>query len=207
MNSKTFRAEWLVLSMVGMAALATFLTPSLAAALVYDRQRLAEGELWRLFTGHLVHFSTEHLRWNLLALGLVAIMLPAKPLRLAPAMGIAACAISSGLYAVEPELAYYGGLSGLITALITFALTNLAKLERHRRLLAITGLSLLALKLLWEATTAHSLFMDMPTSDIHPSLPAHAIGYVTGLVLGFLLKPLSSEAGKISAPLSAKQTA
>ena len=207
MNSKTFRAEWLVLTIVGMAALATFSTPELNGALLYDRQRIAAGEVWRLLTGHLVHFSMEHLRWNLLALGLVAILLPIQPTRLLSATGTASLAIGAGLYFGDTTMDYYGGLSGLVTALIAFALVNLARLDHHRRSLAITGLSLLALKLLWEGTTANSLFVHLPETDIRPSLLAHVIGYVTGLVLGFALKPLPMDTNESAASISTKQTA
>lgn len=207
MNQKTFRAEWLVLSMVGMAALATFFAPELSGVLLYDRQRIAAGEVWRLLTGHLVHFSAGHLRWNLLALGLMAILLPMKSIRLLTATGIAALTISVGLYFGDTTMDYYGGLSGLVTALIAFALLNLARLDRHRRSLAITGLSLLALKLMWEGTTANSLFVNLSESDIRPSLLAHVVGYVTGLILGYALKPLPMDTNESAASISAKQIA
>ena len=37
----------------------------------YDRQALADGELWRLWTAHLVHFSARHAGVDLLTLGLL----------------------------------------------------------------------------------------------------------------------------------------
>jgi membrane associated rhomboid family serine protease len=52
--------------------------PGWAGGLMYDRQAILDGELWRLFTGHWVHFSTSHLVCDTLALGLVGGMLEAR---------------------------------------------------------------------------------------------------------------------------------
>ena len=42
-------------------ALATAVVPeTLLASLEYNRTAILAGELWRLWTGHLVHFSAEH---------------------------------------------------------------------------------------------------------------------------------------------------
>lgn len=32
--------------------------------LQYDRQAIADGQLWRVVTGHLVHIGLEHLAWD-----------------------------------------------------------------------------------------------------------------------------------------------
>ena len=37
----------------------------LAQATLLTRAGIGSGELWRLWTGHWVHFSSSHLGWNL----------------------------------------------------------------------------------------------------------------------------------------------
>jgi hypothetical protein len=49
--------------------------------------------------------------------------------------------------------------------------------------------------------------VHLPETDIRPSLLAHVIGYVTGLVLGFALKPLPMDTNESAASISTKQTA
>jgi membrane associated rhomboid family serine protease len=51
--------------------LLVFLVPSLAGWLVYDRRGIWVGQVWRIFTGNLVHFSQSHLVFNLLVFGVV----------------------------------------------------------------------------------------------------------------------------------------
>ena len=47
-----------------VAAVVVHVLPGAAGALQYDRTALARGEVWRLFTAHLAHFSGNHLAWD-----------------------------------------------------------------------------------------------------------------------------------------------
>ena len=55
---------------VAFAVIAS-LVPGVAEALQYDRQAVAQGAWWRIVSGHFVHWSGEHLFWDVLALGLL----------------------------------------------------------------------------------------------------------------------------------------
>jgi len=82
----------------------------------YDRTGLAEGEWWRLLTGHLVHLGWGHLWPNLAALALIAALLERtfRP-RDWIVVGLAsAVAIDAGLYALDPDVDWYVGLSGVL---------------------------------------------------------------------------------------------
>ena len=54
---------------VVVTALAVYLLPGVGEALVYDRSAILTGELWRLVTGHWVHFSASHLFYDVTVLG------------------------------------------------------------------------------------------------------------------------------------------
>ncbi|GMU24687.1 MAG: hypothetical protein AMXMBFR13_47600 [Phycisphaerae bacterium] len=41
-------------------------SPAATAALQYERTGLAAGELWRIVSCHLTHFSLEHLFWDVI---------------------------------------------------------------------------------------------------------------------------------------------
>ncbi len=81
---------------------------------------LLASEPWRLVTGHLVHWSTEHLVWDLavfLGLG-VACELRSRR-RTALALALAVVGIGWGARLWTPGLDVYRGLSGLDAALFT----------------------------------------------------------------------------------------
>ena len=66
---------WHTLWMVGSVFLLFVFGGSAPEALVFDRQAILQGELWRLVTSHWVHSDVEHLTWNLVAFGLLGYML------------------------------------------------------------------------------------------------------------------------------------
>jgi len=89
--------------------------------LIYDRVGLAGGEIWRAWTGHLVHFGWPHL---VVDAGLLAILgwtgerhYPAFTrwgLLLMPPF------VSAAIYWFDPEMARYGGLSALNLGLLLY---------------------------------------------------------------------------------------
>jgi len=95
--------------------------PSLRAVLVYDRSALADGELWRVWTGHLVHFGWPHL---VVDAGLLAILgwygerrYPAFTrwgLLLMPPF------ISAAIWSFDPAMQRYGGLSAVNLGLLLY---------------------------------------------------------------------------------------
>lgn len=114
------RAPVLTLSLAGAAAL-VYIAGPLNATLVYDRVAIGQGELWRLVTGQLVHFSTAHLVYNLVALLVAgAIVEVRRDGRAAVLLPMAAVAIGVTLYLGDPSLRFYGGLSGLVTATVVY---------------------------------------------------------------------------------------
>lgn len=143
-------ARWTaVVAVVAVAIAAQAL--DLVATLRYDRSAIAAGEVWRLFTGHLVHLNGMHLILNAAGLALVSglvgthMRLPAWGLALAVSAG----SIGAGLWLAAPGLSWYVGLSGVLHGLLTAgAIAGLA--DRRERLFAGLVLVVIAAKLLWE---------------------------------------------------------
>lgn len=147
-------------------------------------------EAWRWWSAAWVHLSRLHLAANLagavlvIALGVAARL----PLRAAIAWALAWPLTHLGLL-VMPELARYGGLSGVLHAGVAVAATTMLwRPARGERRLGLAILAVLALKLLsetpWRGPLLHSEGWDIAIAPL-----AHATGTIAGVLLaGVLLR-------------------
>lgn len=155
-------------------------------ALRYHRQAIAEGEIWRLVTGHLVHLNTAHLAGNLAGLAIIWLLVaPALSANVALLMLFgAAIACDLGLWIFNPELLWYVGLSGALHGLLLAGALVLARQQRW------TGLGIAALviaKLLWEQVNG-----PLPSSEamIQNSVvvDAHLYGAIGGVATIYVIE-------------------
>jgi rhomboid family GlyGly-CTERM serine protease len=99
-----------------------FLGNSFTQALVYQRELITNGEVWRLVSGHLLHTNGYHLLLNLAGL----LMLWALHGRFYSIKNYIAlflfCSImtSIGIYVFDPTLIQYVGLSGVLHGVFVF---------------------------------------------------------------------------------------
>jgi rhomboid family GlyGly-CTERM serine protease len=149
--------------------------------------QLALTEPWRAWTAVAVHYSALHLGANLAgallvgALGVVAEV----PGRIVWAWLVAWPLTQLGLLA-RPELAHYGGLSGVLHAgVAAVAVHLLVAGPRARRLIAAAILAGLCLKVLHEAPWGPAL-THPPGWDIAVAPLAHASGTLAGLLCALL---------------------
>jgi len=166
--------------------------PATTTALRYERSAIQSGEIWRLFTGNLVHLGWEHLLLNVTGLILIWLLFGRQlSTRQWLIVTVVSClAVGLGLLIFHPELDWYVGLSGMLHGLfVTGLLINLRngyKLE-WLLLLAILG------KLAWEQYHG-----AMPGSaEIAGGaviVDAHLYGALSGIVTGLLLKPATASA-------------
>ena len=148
------------------------------------RDGLAAGQLWRLFTGPLVHATWGHLIRDLVLLIFVGAGYGAAiggRFRAVFAAGLAAP--TAVVFVAEPDIAIYFGTSGLTHALLAAAVV--AELTRGRGLsrwlAAIVGAGL-TFKLAYELHTGAPLFpMDLG-AQVRQLPSAHAAGAVAGAI-------------------------
>jgi rhomboid family GlyGly-CTERM serine protease len=183
-----------------LAALAVFahVSPDITSALQFSQHAVAQGQLWRLFTAHFTHFGASHLGWDLavfVAFGAwVETTCRTAFLRI---VLVSAPAVSLVLWAFQPEVIVYRGLSGIDSALFAFVVSQLIQRAwRHRDhpVLALAGLALggFAIKIFLELFRPSPVFVS--DSSFAPSPLAHAVGALVGLALAF------REAGQRCAP-------
>ncbi len=147
----------------------------------YQRDMIEAGQIWRLFTGHLVHLGWSH--WLLNAAGLLLVWaLMEPPFRTFHAIfDLAVCCllVGLGLFYFSSNVVWYVGLSGALHGLlIVYVLRQLQKQPVFSLLL----LGLLLGKLLWE-----QFFGPLPGSERSAGGPvlviAHAYGAVAGVII------------------------
>jgi len=168
-----------------LLACALLLLPELAgeagrAALRYDRVGLAQGQWWRLVTGHLVHLDLGHAVLNSLGLLLMWALFardyrPAQWLMIVLA---AMAAIDAGLWLRDSTVAWYVGSSGVLHGvMVAGTLAHLRRGDLDGWLLAV----FIVVKLVYEQTAG-----ALPFSDSHAGVvvDAHLYGAAGGALLG-----------------------
>ncbi|HEY8709627.1 MAG TPA: rhombosortase [Burkholderiaceae bacterium] len=154
---------------------------------------LAFSQPWRAFTAIGVHYSVAHLVGNLAGVALAGVfgVMARVPARLAWAW-LAAWPLTQLGLLLKPELAHYGGLSGVVhagvAAVITFLLITGTPAQRWVGSAVLLGF---CAKLLsespWGAALRHPAGWDIAVAPI-----AHATGALAGAVcaaIALLLRP------------------
>lgn len=104
------------------AGLAGLINPVWLDQLWFSRSGIAEGQWWRLFTGHLVHLTAAHLVLNGLVFALLAQRIEklAGPRHLATLLILLAPGISLGLLILVPQMTFYAGVSAINYGLLAW---------------------------------------------------------------------------------------
>lgn len=192
MRRRSDPAVWPLLTLALAAVAAGLQTaPALVSLLEYDRGRIGSGELWRMLTGHWVHWSLDHLGWNLLVwLGLGAFWeLRGHRRELAICALAAPVVISLAMLVFLPEMERYRGLSGVGCALVVglaAAALGEARAAGRRGLAQAFGVVLGAcvLKVVFEMTTGATVFVDAHSAGFVAVPLAHLVGGAWGWLVG-----------------------
>jgi rhomboid family GlyGly-CTERM serine protease len=173
--------------------------------LQYDRQAIADGQIWRVVTGHAVHFGLEHFVWDA-AVFVVLVLLCCRidPRRCVVSLSAATLAIPAVLFVLQPGLPTYRGLSGLDSALyVTGALALGGRLwSEGRRLVGIAAfasVAALAAKVAYELATGQTLFVDAASVGFEAVPLAHVTGAVAGMLAFIAPEQASWKAHRIHA--------
>lgn len=149
-------------------------------ALLLERDGVLDGQLWRLWSGHLLHLDAPHAALNLAAMAVLAaiawrIRQLGALLRITPVM---MPLVSASLLLLAPDLHWYAGLSGLLHGWAAWLLV------RHGGAMMWAGLVLIALKLAWGQMMPAAGSAAFPVIHL-----AHLVGACAGLLLAVPVRP------------------
>jgi rhomboid family GlyGly-CTERM serine protease len=169
----------MTLALVGAGLLLSF-TPGLPDVLEYDRDAVNGGQIWRLLTGQLVHWTA---RMTLIDLGVILLLgawletYSRKLLLLS--LASAPIVIGAGLHLLPSGLDIYRGSSGLATAL--FVCMAFVLLRGKRRGFALLALMMMMAKIVWELWSGSPIAAGDLPNGVEVAPLAHLLGAVAGL--------------------------
>ncbi len=182
--ASNFALPWQTLLLSSVALMAYIAQGPAPETWVFDRAAIADGELWRLITGHWVHGGPSHAFWNIAALILLGLLFE-RCLQwfLLIALLAGTVAVDAWLWWGNSSLAYYCGLSGILNGLLFVGLARFWQVYKHP-LVLFTALAAV-LKIAVEILVGQGLVIQ----TVWPSVPtAHAAGFLGGLGLVMLVR-------------------
>lgn len=175
-HGSRLRLPWPLFALAAITLVLYALGPQ--EGLIYDRTAIAQGELWRLVTGHWIHSDSQHLMLNVTAFVLLGTAWRPSARELLTGLMAGIGAVSAALFWLMPALSYYCGLSGVLNTALVLALVRLWQDTRHPLIVAVAIGAMC--KIVVELALQQSLF----SQTLWPPVPeAHLAGFLAGVVL------------------------
>jgi len=147
--------------------------------LYFSAADIAQGETWRIVTGHFMHADPQHLLWNCLGLAVLGTLIEQRSQSvLWAALGVGIISVSALLLTPFSQLEYYCGLSGVLNTLLLVALWLEWTFTRSWLIIVITCGSIA--KAVIEVSQGISIVT-------HISWPPYAWSHVAGLIGGLII--------------------
>jgi len=172
---------------VAVLSLLLYFRSGIAPFLQYDRALIADGQLWRLITGHFTHWSFDHFLWctiTFIALGSICEQLNRKGFVISLAASAIVIPVVSWL--ADPGMLLYRGLSGICSSVFVVGVMLMMRkafVDRDRANLILPAAAgfLFFGKIVYEFISGRALFVH--SSDMFSPVPlAHLVGGVIGLL-------------------------
>lgn len=192
----------------GLIETAPELLRKLPPLLEYDRTAFAAGEVWRLVTGNLVHWSVEHACLDVGAFAIVGWMFERRLRGIyAPLLIASGLCVGLTLWLGEPQLERYRGFSGVNSA--QFAAVVIVELltawrTPRRWLWVAPAAGIFLVKIVSECATGTMFFGTESLGDIGIPVPmSHAAGALSGASLAIIVCALENSAHAPTKPAAA----
>lgn len=172
---------WLGLGIAALSWLLSSAPASLQSQCALTHEAWAHGEVWRLWTGHLVHFGAAHLRGDLLAFAVWAALLEQGHRRVLALIVLGgAPLLALAILGIHPQLAEYRGLSGLDCSLVVALLGARGLASERGRSLGVACLALFLAKCAYELVVGRAILAPDLGDGVKLLPLAHVLGAVVG---------------------------
>lgn len=193
------RAAPVTLLLAAIALLAAS-SNAVTGALEAARDAALDGQWWRVLTGHLTHWSADHLAWDLFMFVVLGFLLECRGrARYLTLLGASAVTVSVAVFWLQPDIVTYRGLSGVDTALFVAvclemlrdARRNIKAADASSRDRAISACAVLLLaalvaKTIYEYTTGETLFVACAEAGFTPLALSHLAGAIAAVATALL---------------------
>lgn len=190
MQIRSLLVQTPITMLISVFVIIAHLAGEFSSPLTIDLRGITLADSYRVCTCHLLHWSSNHLLWDLgmfTTLGAIAEVNTSRQYRWT--LFLSALLIPAGVMLRHPEMETYRGLSGIDTALFGLIVADLLGrrlIERNWKSAFWFSLLLVGLlaKMLAETLAGTNIFVS-DTSFV-PVPIAHLIGAVIGLMIGSL---------------------
>jgi rhomboid family GlyGly-CTERM serine protease len=180
------RWPWVSLTVVAACLAAGLLTGG-GESIQYERSRVASGDIWRLLTGQMVHWTPRMALVDLGMLLLLGASLEATGRRPAASLAIGASVVlcAAGIHVIPSGQELYRGSSGIASALFVLLCLELIVTSRSPRvkLLSAAALTLIVVKAVWESSTGRALGAGALPDGVVVSARVHLLGGLAGALV------------------------
>lgn len=134
------RYFWPSLGVVLLLCILFILPENLLNSLLFERDAINAGQLWRLITGQFIHLTLPHLIINIAGIVMIWLLFAEHTagVRFLWLLPLLALGSSTGMWLFSPHIAYYVGFSGVLYGLFTWgALQDTLQRQPFARVLLI----------------------------------------------------------------------
>jgi rhomboid family GlyGly-CTERM serine protease len=186
LGARPVRAHWRRGPLLAATLTLVALLAGSSAAWELDRSAVDDGQLWRLWTGHFVHYGPAHAMGDIVAFfGWAAVLEAINRRLLAVALVCTLTATGVGVWLLCPQVMFYGGLSAIDVGLSVTLLCVLASSARLARLpgsrvLVYAILTGHVVKAVYEVWQGHALLAPDLGPGVQLLPAAHFFGGAAG---------------------------
>ncbi len=154
--------------------------------LLFLRENIQQGELWRIWTGNLIHSNYYHLVLNLAGFWVFVLLFKESmnAVQLWVSLILLISGVGFGLYFLNPELYWYAGLSGALYGL--FIIGAIYSLIDKDYLTGFSILIVIPTKIIWDHLY-HSGQINADLIGVPVSTDAHLYGIASAFFIGLLI--------------------